>query len=58
VVKRARIDALEGGCHMQGATIDEARTRIREALALFDDNAEGAVLVDDLRASSSPPFVP
>ena len=37
------------GCHTQGRTIDEARRRIREALALFVDDAAGAELRDDLR---------
>src|SRR5690349_5909734 len=39
------------GVHTQGRTIDEARRRIREALALAigDDAAEAAELVDDVR---------
>ena len=28
------------GCHTQGRTLDQARRRIREAMALFIDNAE------------------
>jgi predicted RNase H-like HicB family nuclease len=34
------------GCHSQGRTIDEARRRVREALALFVDDAKSATLVD------------
>lgn len=37
------------GCHTQGRTIDQARRRIREALALFVSNAEKATLVDDIK---------
>lgn len=32
------------GCHSQGKSIEEARTRIREALSLWIDNAETAEL--------------
>ena len=41
------------GCHTQGRTIAQARERIREALSLFDDNADKARLVDDVRLPSS-----
>ena len=35
-------------CHTQGRTLDEARRRIREALALFIDNAERVELRDEI----------
>lgn len=37
------------GCHTQGRTLDEARRRIREALALFIDDAGSVTLRDDIR---------
>jgi predicted RNase H-like HicB family nuclease len=37
------------GCHTQGRTVDEARRRIVEAMALFIDNARSAKIVDDLK---------
>jgi predicted RNase H-like HicB family nuclease len=37
------------GCHTQGRTVDEARRRIREAMALFVRNARSAKLVDEVR---------
>jgi predicted RNase H-like HicB family nuclease len=37
------------GCHTQGRTIAQARDRIREALALFDEHADTARLEDDVR---------
>ena len=39
------------GCHTQGRTIEQARQRIREALALYvsDEAAEKAVLVDRVK---------
>jgi len=37
------------GCHTQGRTVDEARRRLREALALFVEDAASARLVDDVR---------
>jgi predicted RNase H-like HicB family nuclease len=37
------------GCHTQGRTVGEARRRIREALALFVENAETATLKDDIK---------
>jgi predicted RNase H-like HicB family nuclease len=49
----ARIESLDG-CHTQGSTIDEARERIREALGLFDKDAAGAILVDDVRTADDP----
>lgn len=36
------------GCHTQGRTIDQARRRIREALGLFVDHADEAVLIDEV----------
>jgi predicted RNase H-like HicB family nuclease len=44
----ARIPTVPG-CHTQGKTIDTARRRIREALSLFVEHANRAVLVDDIR---------
>jgi predicted RNase H-like HicB family nuclease len=40
------------GCHTYGRTIDQARTRIREALALWVDDADSAELVEDIRLPS------
>ena len=37
------------GCHTQGRTLDEARRRIREALALFMDSPERVELRDEIR---------
>ncbi len=37
------------GCHTQGRTVDEARRRVREALALFIDDAVSAELVDQVK---------
>jgi predicted RNase H-like HicB family nuclease len=37
------------GCHTQGRTVDEARRRIREALALFVERAGSARLADHVR---------
>jgi predicted RNase H-like HicB family nuclease len=37
------------GCHTQGRTIAQARDRIREALALFDEHVDKAQLEDDVR---------
>src|SRR3990167_8666991 len=37
------------GCHTQGRTVDEARRRIREALALFVDDAASAKLIDNVK---------
>lgn len=37
------------GCHTQGRTVDEARRRIREALALYVDDAASAELVDNVK---------
>jgi predicted RNase H-like HicB family nuclease len=34
------------GCHTQGRTLEETRRRVREALALFVDDADRAELVD------------
>lgn len=37
------------GCHTYGRTIDQARTRVREALGLFVDNADTVEIVDAVR---------
>ncbi len=37
------------GCHTQGRTVEEARRRIVEALALFVDNARKAAIVDEVK---------
>jgi len=37
------------GCHTQGRTVDEARRRIVEALALFVDDARRASIVDEVK---------
>lgn len=44
----ARIPKIRG-CHTQGRTIDQARERIREALALYIKGASKARLVDEIR---------
>lgn len=36
------------GCHTYGRTLDQARTRVREALSLFDVD-EGVILSEDVR---------
>lgn len=47
----ARVPRLRG-CHTQGRTIDEARSRIHEAMALFVDGADAVELVDDVKLPS------
>lgn len=37
------------GCHTQGRTLRAARTRMRDALSLFVDDADTAHIVEDLR---------
>ena len=37
------------GCHTQGRTVDEARRRVREAMALFVAHARSAELVDNVK---------
>ncbi len=37
------------GCHTYGRTVEQARARIREALALFVPNAESAIFVEHIR---------
>ena len=37
------------GCHSYGRTIEQARERVREALALFVDDADTADFRDDVR---------
>lgn len=37
------------GCHTYGRTIDQARSRIREALGLYVEDAADAEIVDDVR---------
>ena len=44
----ARVPSVRG-CHTYGRTIDQARRRIREALALWVEDAETAELVEDVR---------
>jgi predicted RNase H-like HicB family nuclease len=44
----ASVPALDG-CSTQGRTIAQTRERIREAISLFDDRANKAVLEDDIR---------
>jgi predicted RNase H-like HicB family nuclease len=44
----ARVKGV-AGCHTQGRTIAQARDRIREALALFDEHADEARLEDNVR---------
>ena len=41
------------GCHSQGRTVSEANRRIREALALFVDDASTAMLVDIVKLPAS-----
>lgn len=43
----ASVDSIPG-CHTQGRTIVQARKRIREALSLFVDDAEKAILKDEV----------
>jgi predicted RNase H-like HicB family nuclease len=43
-----RIPELRG-CHSYGRSLDEARRRIREALGLWVDDAEQAVIDEDIR---------
>jgi predicted RNase H-like HicB family nuclease len=37
------------GCHTQGRTLDEARRRVREAMALFIEDAESVEIRDQIR---------
>ena len=41
------------GCHTQGRTVDEARRRIAEAMALFVDNVRSAKIVDEVKLPAS-----
>jgi len=43
-----RIPAIRG-CHTYGLTLDQARRRIREALSLWVDDADDAVIEDEIR---------
>jgi len=43
-----RIPAIRG-CHTYGRTIEQARSRIREALRLWVDDPEAVKLIDDVR---------
>lgn len=45
------------GCHTQGRSIAQARTRIREALGLFVKNAAKAELIDDVDLGNLRDFV-
>lgn len=47
----ARIPAMPG-CHTQGKSIDQALHRVREALALWVDDADRAILEPDIRLPS------
>ena len=51
----ARVVDIQG-CHTQGATIEQARERIREAMGLFDvaDDAELLETIVDSAASQEP----
>src|SRR6266513_6087339 len=44
----ARVPSLRG-CHTHGRTLDQARRRIREALSLWVDDAEEAVIEEEIR---------
>ena len=44
----ARVPSIRG-CHTHGRTLEQARRRIREALALWVDDAETAELDEDVR---------
>lgn len=44
----ARVPSIRG-CHSHGRTLEQARRRIREALALWVDDAEAAELDEELR---------
>jgi predicted RNase H-like HicB family nuclease len=44
----ARVPRVHG-CHAYGRTLEQVRRRIREALALWIEDAESAVLVEDVR---------
>lgn len=37
------------GVHSQGRSVDQARSRVREALSLFVDDADKAELVDEIK---------
>jgi predicted RNase H-like HicB family nuclease len=37
------------GCHTQGRTIEQARKRIKEALGLFVNNADKAILIENIK---------
>jgi len=44
----ARVPSVRG-CHTHGRTLDQARRRLREALALWVDEPDKAELVEDVR---------
>ena len=44
----ARVPSVRG-CHTHGRTLDQARRRLREALALWIDEPDTAELVEDVR---------
>ena len=44
----ARVPSVRG-CHTYGRTLDQARRRLREALALWVDEPDKAELVEDVR---------
>ena len=48
----ARVPSVRG-CHTYGRTLDQARRRLREALALWVDEPDKAELVEDVRLPAS-----
>ena len=44
----ARVPSIRG-CHSHGRTLDQARRRLREALALWVDDADSARLIEQIR---------
>ena len=44
----ARVPSVRG-CHTYGRTLDQARRRLREALALWVDKPDSAEIVEDVR---------
>jgi predicted RNase H-like HicB family nuclease len=44
----ARIPSIRG-CHTYGRTLDQARSRLREALGLWVDDAERALISEEVR---------
>jgi predicted RNase H-like HicB family nuclease len=48
----ARIPALRG-CHTYGRTLEQARARLREALGVWTERPEQAVIEEDIRLPSA-----